>query len=235
MSRGQIIGSGIYADLEAQVDPTHRALRTSLRPHEVGVYGSYSMAAQSGVMAAGLAAASPIFEFRWSAPGVWALVKRVGFSAVNDGAAFAATSTSCFFDLIRATAFTVTDATGSNNIVFSGKTGVRSTRMAPSQIQQTTTSNIVIANTGILSAGTKTLDGSALSELTGTGLGAGTAIVAPGGHLWNPVETGKQPLELALNEGLVIRATVAATGTWRFAVEVDWDEIDPARYFGFAS
>ena len=25
--------------------------------------------------------------------------------------------------------------------------------------------------------------------------------------------------------------TVPITGTWKFGVEVDWDEVDPARYF----
>lgn len=225
-----IKGTGIYGDREAQVDPTHRAIRVGIRPKEVGVFGSYSIALQSGVMAAGMAAASPIFEFRWSSSSVVALVTRVAISAVNDGTAFAVTNTTCLFDLIRATAFTATDLTGSANVVLTGKSNARATRMAPSQIQQSTTTNIVVSNTGALSAGTKTLDGSAMGEVVGTGLGAGTNILSSA-RLWDPVEASKNPLELALNEGIVIRGTVAATGTWRFAVEMDWDEVDPARYF----
>lgn len=225
-----IKGTGVFGDREAQVDPTHRALRTSLRPREVGVFGSYSLALQSGVIAAGMAAASPIFEFRWTSSSVIALVTKIGLSAVNDGTAFAVTNTSCLFDVVRATAFTATDATGSQNVVFTGKAGARATRFAPSQIQQTTTTNIVISNTGALSAGAKTLDSNAIGEHAGTGLGAGTGILALC-RLWDPLEAGKGPIELAINEGLVVRATVAATGTWRFCVDIDWDEVDPARYF----
>lgn len=225
-----IKGTGIYGDREAQVDPTHRSLRFSVRPREVGVGGSYSLALQSGVMAAGMAAASPIFEFRWSSASLIALVTKVGLSAVNDGTAFAATNTSCLFDVIRATAFTATDLTGSQNVTLTGKSGARATRFAPSQIQQTTTTNIVVSNTGALSGGTKTLDSNPLGAHAGSGLGAGTTIVLLA-RLWDPLEAGKGPLELGLNEGLVVRATVAATGTWRFTIDIDWDEIDPARYF----
>jgi hypothetical protein len=36
---------------------------------------------------------------------------------------------------------------------------------------------------------------------------------------------GEHPLILAQNEGIVIQATVPATGTWQFGVKIDWTEI----------
>lgn len=222
-------GYGLNDNVQQQVDRTHGSARISIRPKEVGAFGSYSLALQSGVMAAGLAAASPIFEFRWSSQSVIALITRVCISAVNDGTAFAATNTSCLFDLIRATGFTVCDATGSATVTLTGKSNARATRFAASQIQQAGTTNIVVSSTGALSAGTKTLDANALGEIAGTGGASGSAIVLLG-RLWDPLEAGKGPIELGLNEGIVVRATVAATGTWRFTIDLDWDEVDPARY-----
>jgi hypothetical protein len=36
---------------------------------------------------------------------------------------------------------------------------------------------------------------------------------------------GEQPLQLANNEGFVVQATVPATGTWTFSVQVCRDEV----------
>jgi hypothetical protein len=36
---------------------------------------------------------------------------------------------------------------------------------------------------------------------------------------------GQQPLQLANNEDFVVQATVSATGTSTFSVEVCWDEV----------
>lgn len=227
-----IKGAGVTGSVEAQVDRTHGALRTSLRPAEVGVLGSYAQSFNSGVMAAGLAAGAPIFTMRWTSQQVWALVKRVRLTADTDGTAFAQGST--IFDLIRATGFTVQDTAGVA-LTMAGKSGAKSTRYAPSQIQiaASATGNFAIANTATLTAGTRTLDSNPLHIIVG-GAGANPSISlvgTTGGLLIDPTETARQPLELQNNEGFVIRATVPGTGTWKFGVEVEWDEIDPARYF----
>jgi hypothetical protein len=226
-----IVGHGVYEAAKQQVDLTHQAARVSLRPPEVGVYGSYSIALVSGVMAAGLAAGSPIFAFRWSSSSVLGIVRRVRITGGTDATAFAQGST--IFDLIRATAFTIQD-TGGAVISLAGKSQARATRFAASQIQipATATGNIAIANTGTLTAGTRTLDSNPLSILIGSaGAVPANFPVPQPGLLWDESTPNKQPLELMQSEGFVIRATVPATGTWKFGVEVDWDEVDPARYF----
>lgn len=225
-------GFGVYENVQAQVDKTHAALRVSLRPNEKGVCGSYSQAFVSGVMAAGLAAGSPIFAFRWASGLVNCLVRRVRLTAGTDGTAFAQGST--IFDLIRATGFSVQD-TGGAVISLVGKSGARSSRFGASQqqIAATATGNIAVAGTATLTAGTRTLDSNPMSVLVGS-VGAVPANfpLSSNGLLIDPAEAGRDPLELVTSEGFVIRATVPITGTWKFGVEVDWDEMDPARYFG---
>lgn len=224
-------GTGVYVDVGQQVDQTHRAARVSLRPQDVGVYGSYRIGLASGVMAAGLAAGAPIFSFRWSTNNTIALIQRVRITANTDGTAFAQGST--IFDIIRATQFAVQD-TGGAVISLKGKDQALATRFAPSgqQIAAVATGSIAVAGTATLTAGTRTLDTNPLSVLIG-GAGANPAIslVPFPGLLLDPADASAQMLELSSNEGFVIRATVPATGTWKFGVDVAWLELDPARYF----
>lgn len=228
----KIRGSGRNDGRELQVDPAHLALRASIRPIDPGVGGSYSIALTSGLMAAGLAAASPIFSWRWApaAPGSVCLIRKVRLTADTDATAFAQGST--IFTLTRAQQFTAMD-TGGAVLSLKGKDQARSTRFPAStqQIAATATGVIAIATTATLVAGTRTLDTNPMHALVG-GAGASPAIalVPPPGFLIDPTEAARMPLELGLNEGFVIAATVPATGTWKFAVEVDWDEIDLATW-----
>lgn len=228
----KIFGFGVFENVQAQVDKTHAGLRTSIRPIEKGVGGSYSVALVSGVMAAGLAAGAPIFAFRWTSASLNALIKRVRLTAGTDATAFA--QGSAIFDLIRAQGFTAQD-TGGAVISIAGKSGARSTRYPASQIQiaASATGNIAVAGTATLTAGTRTLDNNPLSVLVGS-VGAVPANfpLSSNGLLIDPSEAGHEPLECQASEGFVIRATVPGTGTWKFGVEVEYDEIDPARYFG---
>lgn len=228
----KIFGFGIFENVQAQVDKTHAALRTSLRPAEPGVLGSYTLALPSGVMAAALAAASPIFAYQWLNKNVNTLIRRVRLIATTDGTAFA--QGSAIFDLIRASAFTA-QYTGGQTLNLLGKSNARATRFAPSQqsINNSAVGAIAVANTATLVAGTPapTLDNNALGILLGS-VGASPAVQLASGYLIDPTETARTPFELTLNEGFVIRATVPATGTWKFGVEIDWDEIDPSKYYG---
>lgn len=226
----RVTGNGVFENAEMQVEKTHAAARVSLRPIEKGVYGAYSVALISGVMAAGLAGASPIYAFRWSSPSVNALLRRLRISAGTDVTAF--TQGAAIFDVIRAQGFTVQD-TGGASISLAGKSGAKSTRFPASQIQiaGTATGNIAIAGTATLTAGTRVLDTNAFAALVGS-CGAAPANFPVNGvvdlYLAAP---GDEPQEFQQNEGFVIRATVPATGTWRFAVVADYDEVDPVRYF----
>src|SRR5438876_11720912 len=66
----KIVGYGVNADVLSQVDPTHDALRSSLRPMEhviAGMIGGhYAMVATYSSTAAKPAAGSDVFSLRWT-------------------------------------------------------------------------------------------------------------------------------------------------------------------------
>lgn len=232
-----VSGVNVYDNINLQVESTHRAARVSLRPPEKGLYGSYQMSMTSGTVAAAMSGPLPIWEMRWFPTTVNALIRRLRFSCA---AVVEFTVGQLGFDLYRATSFSVLDATGAATApTILGKSQAKSTRFAATQIQSSAGQAFCIlntANTG-LTAGTKTLDNNPLVAINaGVPITAGTGItqvVPPMTPLLDCSTGGEEPIELQANEGLVLRAvSVPATGTWVFSVNVEWDEIDPARYFG---
>ena len=69
---------------------TYRALRGEWRPLDPGSLGGYRIAMQSGVMAAGLAANSEIFQFRWTDATRLCVVHKCIFDGLGSIVAFAA-------------------------------------------------------------------------------------------------------------------------------------------------
>jgi hypothetical protein len=207
----QIIGaSGTIQDVEAAT----KAARSTLRPIDYGALGSYKKAGVSGLMAAGLAGAAPIFSFRGLAANL-ILVRRVRFGA---GSVTGFAAGIALFNMFVARAFTVND-TGGGALVLTTNNAKLRTSMATSLVQ-----DFRISSTATLTAGTRTKDadpvGSIATSVTAT---AGAPVVAPTDLFNQPASN--HPLVLAPNEGFVIEATVPATGTWTFAAEVEWDEI----------
>lgn len=241
----KIVGPGLASDTPMGVDKTHGAARFSLRPPETGIYGSYRMSLLSGVIAAGIAANSPVWEMRWGGASVIAIVRKLRIQAVVSTTPFAAGAADSSFSLFKAQGFSALDTTGASVAAFTvGKTGVNAgSRMAASQLSgdstalRTAQGGIAISNTAAMSGGTKTLDTQAIATVINRIIGAAAAetIITPepAPYLIDPAECPViQPIELSQNEGLVLRAdAITATGTWRLAVDVAWDEIDPARYF----
>jgi hypothetical protein len=230
-----IVGSGTGTNVHTQVDPLHRAFRTSTRPPDKGVYGSYSLGLTSGTVAAAMATPLPIWEMRWYPQNVVCLIRRVRFSA-SAMVEFAIGSFN--YSLLRATGFSALDATGGATApTILGKSQAKSSRFAPTQLQSTTQAFVILntANTG-LTGGTKTLDNNPLvTHSAGVPITAGTGItqIVPPGTLLFDSSSADEPIELAQNEGLVLRSDlVPATGTWTFSVTVEWDEVDPSKYFG---
>ena len=149
----QVQGSG---GVVAQVETNTQAVRVVARPNDVGALGAYSLGAVSGVMAAGIAANSPIFSFRYGGSNL-VLLKRVLISAANAGTAFAAGVG--VFNLVAARSFTASD---------SGGTSVLPTINKLRTSQGTTAvADIRIASTAALTAGTRTLDGQPLASTLG--------------------------------------------------------------------
>ena len=207
------------AGVVAEVDSTHRAQRITPRPIDVGSLGAYSLLATTGTMAAGLGASAPIFSARWTSASSLALIRAVRISLTSLGTAF--TAGVGFFDIIAARTFTASDSAGTA-VLPTGNSNKRRTSFATTGF-----GDLRISSTATLTAGTRTLDGAALSGVRfGVTAVANTTMLSTAA-LWAPdiyVDLA-WPLVLAQNEGFIIRATVPATGTWQADIIIDWDEI----------
>jgi hypothetical protein len=209
--------------------------RIQIRPTDVGSLGSYSIAAESGTMAAGLGAAAPIYSMRWGDSTRAMLLRRVGIQAKNLTTAFAAGLT--LFDIIFARSFTASD-TGGTSILPTGNSQKRRTSFGTTLI-----TDLRISSTATLTAGTRTLDGAALNHTRGfvpatsvnyPFVGKGSLNI-PGASTvaynmdWHDLFaldiSNEWPLVFVQNEGFVIRATVPGTGTWTFNILMEWSEV----------
>lgn len=203
---------GVLAEVEANT----LAMRVVQRPDDIGSNGHYSMSLASGVMAAALAANAEVFQFRFAHVSNVCLIRRVRIWA-GGIAAFTAGVTQ--FSLWAARAWTA-DGSG-------GTAGTLTTNNAKLRTSFATTSNITarIASTAALTAGTKTLDAQGLTSVGGSVTAtAGDKIISPSVDILDMDDGNMYPLTLINQEGFVIRATVPATGTWSFGVDVHWVE-----------
>jgi hypothetical protein len=177
--------------------------------------GSYGLNLISGVMGAGLAAASEVFQFRWTDPVNLACIKQVQVWA---GGIAAFTAGVCSLELVHARAWTG-DGSGGTAANLGSNSGKLRTAHGSSLVGAAR-----ISSTAALTAGTKTLDNQGIVSVGGsTTATAGTPLIPPTAML-QPY-AAFYPLIFAQNEGFVLRATVPATGTWTFGVSVLWDEL----------
>lgn len=229
-----VIEGGVSGALQ-DVGANTKGARVEVRPTDVGALGSYVLAASSGTMAAGLAAAAPIFSVRWGDSARAMLIRRVAMTARNLTTAFAAGV--FLFELMQARSFTASDSSGTA-ISLAGNNAKRRTSFGSSLV-----TDMRISSTATLTAGTRTLDGNAAGLIRGNVpatqvnypfVGRG-AISIPGAStvaystdwqdLFSLGVTTEWPLVYVQNEGFIIRATVPATGTWTFDVLLEWSEI----------
>jgi hypothetical protein len=188
---------------------------TSGYPLDYGTGGMFQHCAKSGVMAAGLAANSPIYAFYWPAT-LLGLVRRVRLSAWTADTAF--TAGVATFDLFAARQFT-TPYGGGALADLSGDHAQLRTSMSTSQAQ------IMVATTAALTPGTRTLDPDPLDSRTVTAPIASYTTFTSGALTLFEKLQDEHPLMLVTNEGFVVRATVPAAGDWSFAVTTEWDEV----------
>lgn len=215
--------AGVVADVDGT---TFRALRITPRPVNYGALGIYRLGARSGVMAANLAAGSEIFQFRWASTSAYAVVHKVTISA---GANVAATASAANSFVVQAARGWTAAGTGGLSVTPTGDSCKLRTSMATSSV-----SDVRIADTTGLGAGTKTLDANGLGAVTfGVGTGALTTSVNYSFLDQTPLldadGEGWMPLVLSANEGFIIRITTGfsmpATMTWGFSVSVLWAEV----------
>ena len=213
---------GITSGNGAEVGATNKALRAELRANDYGALGIYSKMMRNGAsaMGAGLASASPIASLRYGGANR-CNIRRVRFMMAGTATAFAAGD--AFFDLFVARAFTASD-TGGTQGALSGNAAKLRTDMAPTGL-----ADFRVASTAALTPGARTLDTDPFASLV---LGITTGVeyqFLPLTTLWQAQE-GEHPQSLVNNEGIVLQATVPATGTWFFAWGIDWDEVPIATW-----
>ena len=210
----------------AEVDgSTFRAQRITPRPTEYGALGHFAYGGISGILPAALAANSEIFQFRWSDATRLCVIHEIKIAAVVSTTFFAA-GVPVQIDLVQATGWSAA-GTGGTRVtpaaLLKKRRSMGSTLVAAS--------DIAIATTAALGAGTKTLEGASIATLVAPGpitASLNGQIIAPGTILFR-AEAGdaQHPLVLAQNEGFVIRSVaVPATGTWTAAVSSDWAAVD---------
>lgn len=218
----QIQGAG---NVVAEVGgTTFRALNVQSKPLEHGSLGHYSWGALSGIIPAALTANSEILQFRWSHASNFAVIRKIRISACVSTTFFAA-GVPVQLDLVKASSWSAVGTGGTRPTV--AALLKKRVNMGSSLLDA---NNIGVATTAALGAGTKTLEGSPMQAIVAAGpitASLNGQIIAPGTIFFqHEVGDGEHPLVLHQNEGFVIRSVaVPATGTWMFAVQVDWAEV----------
>lgn len=190
-----------------------------LMPNPPGTLGVYSFATQSGLIAATLAADSPLFSMRWGNANNYAIVDYLSVSVVISGA-ITAPAVHTGLEVVFARAFTASDS-GGTALTITGNNGKLKTNF-----DTTLVTDLRIATTGTLTAGTRTLDTQALATV---GYGTGTAVgtTALPHTILISRETNAYPVVLSQNEGLILRNPLAgpATGSFVVFVTLRWREM----------
>ena len=118
--------------------------------------------------------------------------------------------------------FTASDTGGTAALFTQTNTGKLRTSMPTSAFAGG--GQLMIANTGANSAGTRTLDTQAIGFVQGASTAIGTVLTATPIFQHSP---GDYPLILANNEGFIINnvTTMGATGVINLTVNVEWMEL----------
>jgi hypothetical protein len=204
----------------AEVDGTQfRAQRYARRPIDYNALGIYSISGQTGTIAAGLAANSEVFQFRWTDPTRLCAIYRVDCNGAGGITAFTAGFVQMSVTVARS--WTVA-GTGGSVLTTTGNNQKLRSSMGTSLVGE-----IRVATTVALTAGTKTLDAQPLGSATGSTTATAGEKLLQQEHLFGAAEMAdNMPIILSQNEGIVIRATVPATGTWITSFDITWAELD---------
>ena len=142
---------GINTGAGAEVETATQALRVTQRALDVSSGGSFRLTSRSGIMAAGLAANSPVYAMRNASGTLLTVVNRIRISAWSLGTAFAVGLGTA--ELYRATAWTAADTGGVTDVITTVQGKLRTTFNSIASLAE-----IRHSATATLSAGTRTLD-----------------------------------------------------------------------------
>ena len=202
--------------VSAEVERATRALRITHRPTDYGTLGAYSAIAQTGVMAAGLAANAEILQIRWTDATRLAAVTDLRCAGAGSIIGFAAGVTE--FEAIIARSWTVAGTGGATATLTTNNNKLR-TSMGTSLM-----SEIRVATTAALGAGTKTLDTQGFANVMSSVTATAGAVMMPPDDFFH-ADPNDHPVILATNEGISVTATVPITGTWSAAFTAKWTEL----------
>lgn len=219
-----IIQSGAVPTNLLTVDPTFAAMRVSDHPPEI--LGAYSLGLVSGALTT-VAAGGVVFALRW-APTVntqLCMIRRVeiGFATTT---AFT-TAQTITYSMQVARNFSVSYTSGGTAAAFTqANTGKLRTSM-PASAFSAPAGQLYMANTGVISGATNTLDTQVIGYVTSPS----TTAVVGSSMLSTPIfqhSPGDYPLILANNEGFVINNVIVmgAGGVINLYVTVDWMEMN---------
>jgi hypothetical protein len=176
----------------------------------------YSLSHLSGTMAAGLGSDAEIFQLRNSG------TRRMVVHSVSlDGLAGSATAFAAGFAKVALFVARAWTADGSGGTDRTPATDSNQLRTADAISLATARGSATAA----LTAGTKTIDAVAPVGLWSfsTGTAASVIYVPQKTYLFRAADANA-PIILDAQEGLVVLATVPATGTWQFGVTAQWQE-----------
>jgi hypothetical protein len=201
-----------------EVETNTRAMRLVQRPTDVGALGAYAMGLASGSMSAGLASAAQVWTIRNSTANAY-VVRALTMSMGALGTGFAAGSG--LFNLFFARSFTVNLGAGTAATV-TGNNGKLKTAFATTGV-----ADLRISATVILTGSSFTLDAQPLGGIQAAITTATNTVFIPTTSLLpgGAIQGQQWPVVLAQNEGLILQATVPATGVWQFYVNVEWEEL----------
>jgi hypothetical protein len=211
---------------QAEVDSAFSALRVTERPLDVGTGGAYRTSVTSGLMTgATMAAAAPLFSFRWGSTTLTALITRFEMKVVLPTSVTSAQEIG--LDAFVARSFTASDSAGTSSTT-TGNNMKKRTSHATSGV-----TNIQIGGATALTAGTRTLDASPFMSLRFWELATGAAVPhIRASSLFDASNPGTYPLVFAQDEGIVVQNSIAftASGTMRLTCEVEWYELTNGTY-----
>lgn len=195
------------------------------KPQPSGSLGHYQLAVQTGAIGAGMAANGEIFQFRWTDSTRLCIINKISINGMFASTAFTAGGITLATAICRNWS---ADGTGGTALTLTGDNNQLRSSMGASLL-----GTARIATTAALGAGTKTIDAQNIGMITthsSGGTGSATPII---GSIHLPVmglfecdiADGEHPIVLAANEGIIIRATVPATGVWTAGISIKWAEL----------
>jgi hypothetical protein len=215
-----VIEGGTSAALAETGAAAAKGLHVISKPQDYGSLGHYQVSVITGAIAAGMAANGEVFQLRWTDATRVCLIQKITVTGLRCTTAFTAGTIDVKATIARSWS---ASGTGGTALTLTSDQANLRTSMGTSLV-----GDARIATTAALGAGTKTLDTQDIGTIV-----THTGAVAAVGNITLPmvdlfecdVTDGEHPITLVQNEGIVVRATVPATGVWNIGVQVKWCEL----------